>query len=70
MAEHVQLGQEPLTGSQISYKDVPFYLSGNESASAGLIVIQEWWGVSPHIKRMTQRFADQVGVLAISPDVI
>ena len=79
------LGQEPLTGEYLTHKDVPMYVSDQEGSSAGIIVIQgiyiaipslctsltsvEWWGLTDHIKRMTQRFADQVGALALTPDV-
>jgi carboxymethylenebutenolidase len=34
----------------------------------GLIVIQEWWGLVPHIEEVADRFADQ-GFVAIAPDL-
>lgn len=39
--------------------------SGGEGP--GLIVIQEWWGLVPHIKELTDRFAG-VGFVALAPD--
>ena len=34
----------------------------------GLIVLQEWWGLVPHIKDVAQRFAAQ-GFVALAPDL-
>ncbi|MEY2426687.1 MAG: carboxymethylenebutenolidase [Actinomycetota bacterium] len=34
----------------------------------GLIVVQEWWGVNPQIKRMADRFAGE-GFVALVPDL-
>ena len=34
----------------------------------GLIVIQEWWGLNPQIKRMADRFAE-AGFVALAPDL-
>ncbi|HYK89261.1 MAG TPA: alpha/beta fold hydrolase [Acidobacteriota bacterium] len=34
----------------------------------GVVVIQEWWGLVPHIKRIADRFAG-AGFLAIAPDL-
>ncbi len=34
----------------------------------GVIVIQEWWGLVPHIKNVVDRFAD-AGFLALAPDL-
>ena len=34
----------------------------------GVIVIQEWWGLVPHIKRVADRFAE-VGFVALAPDL-
>ncbi|MFY9553208.1 MAG: dienelactone hydrolase family protein [Blastocatellia bacterium] len=34
----------------------------------GVIVIQEWWGLVPHIKRVTDRFAAE-GFVALAPDL-
>jgi carboxymethylenebutenolidase len=34
----------------------------------GLIIIQEWWGLVPHIKEVARRFAAQ-GYVALAPDL-
>jgi carboxymethylenebutenolidase len=45
------------------------YLAIPESgAGAGVIVIQEWWGLVPHIKRVADRFAAE-GFVALAPDL-
>ena len=47
----------------------PAYLSFPETdTGAGVIVIQEWWGLSDHIRDVTDRFAD-AGFVALSPDL-
>ena len=38
------------------------------AASRGLIVCQEAFGVNPHIRQVTERFA-QLGFLAIAPEL-
>lgn len=37
-------------------------------ATAGVLVIQEWWGLVPHIKNVADRFA-AVGYAALAPDL-
>jgi carboxymethylenebutenolidase len=37
-------------------------------AGPGVIVIQEWWGLVPHIKSLADRFA-QAGFVALAPDL-
>ena len=45
------------------------YLGIPESGSGkGLIVIQEWWGLVPHIKEVVDRFAG-AGFVALAPDL-
>ena len=45
------------------------YLAIPESGKgAGVIVIQEWWGLVPHIKRVADRFAAE-GFVALAPDL-
>ncbi len=39
-----------------------------EGAGPGVIVIQEWWGLVPHIKDVCDRFATQ-GFTALAPDL-
>ena len=48
---------------------VPAYLSTPASGHGpGLVVIQEWWGLVPHIKSVVDRFAAE-GFTAIAPDL-
>jgi carboxymethylenebutenolidase len=45
------------------------YLSVPESGSGpGVVVIQEWWGLVPHIKDVADRFARE-GFVALAPDL-
>ena len=37
-------------------------------AGAGVIVLQEWWGLVPHIKAVADRFAAE-GFVALAPDL-
>src|SRR5689334_21672027 len=39
-----------------------------EGAGPGVIVIQEWWGLSPQIKSVVDRFAGE-GFTALAPDL-
>jgi carboxymethylenebutenolidase len=45
------------------------YLSTPESGEGpGVVVIQEWWGLVPHIKDVADRFAAE-GFVALAPDL-
>lgn len=45
------------------------YLAVPESGSGpGIVVLQEWWGLVPHIKSIADRFA-QAGYVALAPDL-
>ena len=45
------------------------YLSLPESGRGpGVVVIQEWWGLVPHIKEVADRFARE-GFVALAPDL-
>ena len=45
------------------------YLSSPESGEGpGVVVIQEWWGLVPHIKDVADRFA-AAGFVALAPDL-
>ncbi|MDQ3743523.1 MAG: dienelactone hydrolase family protein [Acidobacteriota bacterium] len=45
------------------------YLSVPESGSGpGVVVIQEWWGLVPHIREVADRFA-AAGFVALAPDL-
>jgi carboxymethylenebutenolidase len=44
------------------------YLATPEGSGPGLVVIQEWWGLVPHIKDVCDRFATE-GSVALAPDL-
>jgi carboxymethylenebutenolidase len=45
------------------------YLSRpTDAPKAGVVVLQEWWGLVPHLEDVTRRFAIQ-GYLALAPDL-
>lgn len=44
------------------------HLTRPEKGKPGIIVIQEWWGLVPHIKDVAGRLATQ-GYLALAPDL-
>ena len=44
------------------------YATGPADARAGVIVIQEWWGLVPHIADVADRFA-ALGYRALAPDL-
>jgi carboxymethylenebutenolidase len=48
----------------------PGYLVQPEGAGTypGVVVIQEWWGLNPHIKEVAERFAAE-GFVALAPDL-
>lgn len=50
--------------------EVPGYLArpDDDSEHPGIVVIQEWWGLVPHIKEVTERFARE-GFVALAPDL-
>lgn len=59
-------------GERVSFKSnggtTPAYLASPATAGLGVIVIQEWWGLVPHIERIADRFADS-GFVALAPDL-
>ena len=45
------------------------YLSRpTDALHAGVVVLQEWWGLVPHIEDIARRFSAQ-GYLALAPDL-
>jgi carboxymethylenebutenolidase len=44
------------------------YLSAPENGGAGVIVLQEWWGLNDQIKEVCDRLAEQ-GFTALAPDL-
>jgi carboxymethylenebutenolidase len=59
-------------GDRISFKAdghiTPGYLARPHLPGPGIVVIQEWWGLVPHIERIADRFA-AAGFLALVPDL-
>ncbi|OFW26908.1 MAG: hypothetical protein A3H97_21910 [Acidobacteria bacterium RIFCSPLOWO2_02_FULL_65_29] len=59
-------------GERVEFKSngdlVSGYLARPATPGPGLIVIQEWWGLVPHIERLSDRFAD-AGFVALAPDL-
>ena len=58
----VQFTASPETGAASGYLMRP------AAGRPGLIVLQEWWGLVPHIKDLVGRFAEQ-GYVALAPDL-
>lgn len=48
--------------------DAQGYLVEPAAGKPGLVVLQEWWGLVPHVKDVTERFAKQ-GYTALAPDL-
>ncbi len=50
--------------------NTPGYLAqpDGDGAYPGIVVIQEWWGLNPHIKEVAERFAT-AGYVALAPDL-
>lgn len=44
------------------------YLARPAKAGPGIVVIQEWWGLVPHIEDLADRFA-RAGLVALAPDL-
>jgi carboxymethylenebutenolidase len=60
-------------GERVSFKanghTTPGYLARPAAGGGpGVIVIQEWWGLVPHIEDVTDRFATE-GFVALAPDL-
>ncbi|MBW4652761.1 MAG: dienelactone hydrolase family protein [Kaiparowitsia implicata GSE-PSE-MK54-09C] len=55
-----------MTGQTID--GVGYVATPPAGSGPGLIVLQEWWGLVPHIKDVVDRFA-QEGYVAIAPDL-
>ena len=62
-----------MTGSMVTFpangSTTSGYLATPKSgAGPGVLVIQEWWGLVPHIKHVCDRFAGE-GFVALAPDM-
>ncbi len=59
-------------GERITYRanghTTPVYLARPQQPGPGLVVIQEWWGLVPHIEDIADRFAG-AGFVALAPDL-
>jgi carboxymethylenebutenolidase len=59
-------------GERISYKanghTTTAYLARPGQPGPGVVVIQEWWGLVPHIEHIADRFAE-AGFVALAPDL-
>ena len=45
-----------------------YFAAPKPGKGAGVVVIQEWWGLVPHIEDVVERFAKE-GFAAIAPDL-
>jgi carboxymethylenebutenolidase len=62
-----------MAGTAIEYranggKAMGYLAQPEQPNGKGVIVIQEWWGLVPHIRDVTDRFAG-LGYLALAPDL-
>ena len=62
-----------MTGSMVTFPANGTTTSGYlatppSGAGPGVLVIQEWWGLVPHIKHVCDRFAAE-GFVALAPDM-
>jgi carboxymethylenebutenolidase len=59
-------------GERVTFKangtTTPGYLARPKAPGPGVIVIQEWWGLVPHIEQVADRFAEE-GFVALAPDL-
>ena len=49
-------------------KDASGYLALPKDKGPAVVVIQEWWGLVPHIKKVADRFSNE-GFVALAPDL-
>ena len=59
-------------GERVSFKSnggtTSGYLARPSNPGPGIVVIQEWWGLVPHIEGVANRFAE-AGFVALAPDL-
>lgn len=48
--------------------ETPAHVARPQTSSAGVILIQEWWGINDHIRDLASRYAGE-GYLCIAPDL-
>jgi carboxymethylenebutenolidase len=61
-----------MTGTLVSFPSngntIHGYLAAPHDSGPGVLVIQEWWGLAPHIKSVCDRLAAE-GFTALAPDL-
>lgn len=62
------MSQGKMTAFQSAAGAAEGYLTRPGQGRPGVIVLQEWWGLVPHVKDVADRFAAQ-GYVALSPDL-
>lgn len=59
-------------GERVNFKsngnDAEGYVARPSGSGPAIVVIQEWWGLVPHIEHVADRFA-QAGFVALAPDL-
>lgn len=59
-------------GERVTFKAngrmTPGYLARPSGSGPGVVVIQEWWGLVPHIEKVADRLAAE-GFVALAPDL-
>ncbi len=45
------------------------HIARPKGARTGVVVIQEWWGLVPHVKDVAERFARDAGHVVAAPDL-
>lgn len=53
---------------EVGGRAVPIYHTAPPQPGPGIIVLQEWWGLVPHIENLVDRFAAE-GLNAMAPDL-
>src|SRR5262245_5165210 len=56
------------TAQDVSFGSATGHLVRAPGSTAGVVVIQEWWGLVPHIKDIVARLARE-GYTALAPDL-
>lgn len=59
---------EMITFASNGGTDQGYLATPSQGSGPGLVVIQEWWGLVPHIKDVCDRFAGE-GFVALAPDL-
>jgi carboxymethylenebutenolidase len=78
MVDRTQREEQSVSDVSNPVQNVTFASNGHEAfgylalpasgSGPGLIVIQEWWGLTSHMAHMADRFADE-GYVALAPDL-